>query len=117
MLQKLTGKTVSLMCNGCSRWGTKYQGFVIYTYQKLYFFFSVWYSRNVTVVSICTDQAESNVSALNIDEKSAQEISGECFIQQPFATHTANLVLKDGVEFYHIKLYQCNLSYHTNLIK
>lgn len=36
MLTKVAGKTVSLMCDGCSRWGVKYQGIIVYTYKRLY---------------------------------------------------------------------------------
>lgn len=115
MLKKLVGKTVSLMVDGCTRWGTKYQGFVIYTYQRLYVFslydipnnrsktlanliaavISQLKANQTTVIAVCTDNARYNIHALNNDENSAQHISGQHFIRQPCAAHTANLVIKD----------------------
>lgn len=95
--------------------GTKYQGFIIFTAQRLFVFsvFDIPYNRSMTlakliasvikrlsdnkttVVSVCTDNAKYNVSALNGNKNSAQQLSGEYFIRQTCATPTANLVLKD----------------------
>lgn len=51
--------------------------------------------NKTTVISVCTDNAKYNVSALNGDKNSAQQLSGEPIIRQPRAAHTANLALKD----------------------
>lgn len=103
------------MVDGFTRWGTKYQGFVVYTSQRLYVFLvddtpdncsktlanlivsvvSQIKSNQTTVIAVCTDNARYNISALNNDENSAQHISGKHFIRLPCAAHTANLVIKD----------------------
>lgn len=125
MLQNLQGKTVSLLCDGCSRWGTKYQGVIVYTCQRLYVF-SIYDIPNfqsltiakliaevvtklkdnkTTVVSVCVDNARYNIKALNGQSNSAQELSGQFFIRMPCAAHTANLAIKDffnDVEFHFI---------------
>ncbi|KAK8835911.1 hypothetical protein M9Y10_040289 [Tritrichomonas musculus] len=118
MLTKVEGKTVSLMCDGSSRWGVKYQGIIVYTYKRLYVYsvnsvpnnqsltlaeliasvVNDLSRNNTTVVAVCCDNARSNISAFNGNKNSAQQKSGKNFIRQPCAAHTANLVIKDSFD-------------------
>ena len=50
------------------------------------------------MIAVCTDNAKSNIAALNHKKNSAQQLSGEHFIRQPCAAHTANLAIKDTFE-------------------
>ena len=93
MLENLRDRVVSLMIDGCKRWGRLYEGVVSYTSERLYLY-SVLKMRdgtartleailaevietlkrnNTTVVSINSDNASVNLTALNGDLQNLTE--------------------------------------------
>lgn len=116
-MHELQYQTVSLMMDGCKRWGYRYEGFVIYTCHKLYYFgviptkdethltlanvikrvMTEFDEHHIRVVAITTDNASNNITALNFGPTSAQGLSGHHFIRQPCAAHTLNLAIEDVV--------------------
>lgn len=114
-LRQLAHKSVSLMVDGCKRWGKNYLGVIIFTHSRLYLH-SVLSPPNeqsitlaqqiagvvnnlkinkIAVLSVNTDNAANNKNALNADDDSAQALSNSHFIRQPCAAHTLNLVIED----------------------
>ena len=114
-LRELTNKTVSLMVDGCKRWGKNYLAVIIFTHSRLYMYSVLsppneaavtlaqqiagviedLESNRITVISVNTDNAANNKKALNNDDDSAQALSNSHFIRQPCAAHTLNLVIED----------------------
>lgn len=111
-LANLRNRVVSLMIDGCQRWGKKYERVIIYTSERLYLYsvlkirdgkartleeilagvLETLKNNKTTVVSINSDNASVNVAALNGD---LQNITNSHFIRQPCAAHTLNLAIED----------------------
>ena len=111
----------------------KYQGIILFTSDQLYFLgleqceqatgeniakiiaktadkINAYGSK---LISICTDQAANNTSALNYKTFSDQHLSGQNFFQFPCVCHTTNLAAKDFFQGKYIAIFTATL----NLIK
>lgn len=113
MHNDLRGKTVSILLDGCRRLSHNFQGIIIYTPDRLYFY-SIYETPNskaktlrelvvsiifkmafnqIHVLSICTDNCNTNKSAF--DEL---YFFGRHILREPCSSHTGNLAIKDMFE-------------------
>lgn len=115
MLNEIRGKKVSILVDGCKRWGSDYQAAIIYTTSRLYLFtikivkdssaksiadFISKISQKIfknhsSLISVCTDNFSSNKKALNGDEESVQKMINKHIIREPCSAHSGNLAIDD----------------------
>ena len=116
----LSGHIVSLLIDSAKRVGKFYEGFIIYTKERLYYYpFSVipkntsvneagaianainfLESLNITVISVCTDNGSTNIGAFNKSKHNyaVQYQIGTGIIRIPCCCHVTENALKDVFE-------------------
>lgn len=113
--QKIFDKKVSLLVDGCKRWGHHYQGAIIFSSERLYLYqiksvndssaqsiskfisdiINDLWNNKTTVISVSTDNFSSNKKAMNNDSASVQSLTNKHMIREPCSTHTGNLAIDD----------------------
>ena len=114
-LQSLYGQTVSILFDGAKRVGNNYEGVILYTRPRLYFYpFSILdkekatdiakviittindlNNRGVRVIAACSDNASNNIAAFANHSYSVRYHIGDGIIRVPCFAHTSNLATKD----------------------
>ena len=116
VLESLNGKQVSILFDGAKRVGINYEGIILYTKERLYFYpfktlernnainISISLSsvindlnrHNIEIIAVCSDNASANVSAF--DKKHFHAVQyriGEGIYRIPCCAHTAELASGD----------------------
>ena len=114
-LLSLKGQVASILIDGAKKCFQEFEGVIIYTHNSLKFLacaaiadqksatlanliakvITLLNRNNTRVVAVCSDNASSNVKALNGDKDSAQALSDSFFIRQGCGAHSVNLAIMD----------------------
>ena len=115
-IESLKGKTVSLLTDEAKRTGRYFEGVILYTKQRLYFYpFAVMKdnkakeiatdiasvinylnSKDISVISVCSDNGSTNIAAFNPKNPYAVEYHiGSGIIRVPCFCHLTETACKD----------------------
>lgn len=115
MLHEIAGMSISILIDGIHRWYQDYQGIILFTPKQLYLYGIIKTDdstastianevasiidklkhNGTSVISICCDNAKTNIKAFNGKEGSTQDLTQSHFVRQSCMAHTSSLAISD----------------------